>query len=103
MPLLDAINARHAVRQYLETPIETEKTDKINYCIAQCNHDGGVHLQMVTDDPSAFSHGLAKYGKFIGVRNYIAVVATKGNDGDEKAGYYGEKVVLLMQALGLNS
>lgn len=103
MSPLEAIKARHAVRQYLETPIEAEKTDKINDCITQCNREGGVHLQMVTNDPSAFSSGLAKYGKFIGVSNYIAVVATKGNDGDEKAGYYGEKVVLLMQTLGLNS
>ena len=43
------------------------------------------------------------YGKFTNVHNYIAIVAPKGNNGSELAGYYGERVVLHAQTLGLNT
>ena len=46
---------------------------------------------------------MAHYGKFAGVHNYIALVGPKGADLDEKSGYYGEKLVLLAQSLGLNT
>lgn len=46
---------------------------------------------------------MAHYGKFDGVENYIALVGKKGADLDEKAGYYGERLVLKAQELGMNS
>ena len=46
---------------------------------------------------------MAHYGKFSGVRNYIALIGPKGPDLDEKCGYYGERIVLEAQRLGLNS
>lgn len=46
---------------------------------------------------------MAKYGKFSGVRNYIACVGPASPDLDEKVGYYGEYLVLLAQSLGLNT
>ena len=105
MTELEAIQARHSVRQYLDKPIEAEKIEAIQKCIDLCNREGGVHLQLVTDEPKAFRKGVdwPKYGKFGNVSNYIAVVAHKGNGGDEVAGYYGERVVLLLQTIGLNS
>lgn len=105
MTELEAIKARHSVRQYLDKPIEAEKIEAIQSCIDRCNREGGVHLQLVTNEPRAFRKGVdwPKYGKFGNVSNYIAVVAPKGRNGDLTAGYYGEKVVLLVQTLGLNS
>ena len=44
---------------------------------------------------------MAKYGKFSGISNYIAVVGKKGDD--VNVGYYGEKVVIRAQMLGLNT
>ncbi len=38
----------------------------------------------------------AHYGKFENVKNYIAVVGKKSADLSEKAGYYGEKLVLVI-------
>lgn len=35
---------------------------------------------------------MAHYGKFENVKNYIAIVGSKKDQ--EKAGYYGEKIVL---------
>ena len=101
MTLQEAIVARHSVRQYQEKPIEADIVDRLNEEIALCNREGRLHIQLVTGEPKAFSTGMAKYGKFSGVSNYLAMVAPKGSD--EAIGYYGERLVLLAQTLGLNS
>ena len=97
----ESIVARHAVRQYIEKPIEAEKIEELKALIEECNQEGGTHIQLVTNEPKAFAGGMAKYGKFSGVSNYIAVVGKKGDD--TNTGYYGEKVVIRAQMLGLNS
>jgi nitroreductase len=101
MNLQEAIVARHSVRQYMEKPIEAEKIEELKALIEECNREGGTHLQLVTDEPKAFAGGMAKYGKFSGISNYIAVVGKKG--ADTLLGYYGEKVVIRAQMLGLNT
>lgn len=105
MTLQEAIIARHSVRQYLEKPIEKEKIEAIQECIGLCNREGGLHFQLVTNEHKAFRNSIdwANYGKFENVSNYIAIVAPKGDSGTVTAGYYGEKVVLLIQTLGLNT
>lgn len=103
MTLLEAIAARHSVRQYQAKPIEAEKIQKIQSLIDECNREYGLHIQLVTNEPTAFASGLAKYGKFQNVSNYLVMVAPKGKDYDERIGYCGEQIVLLMQTLGLNS
>lgn len=101
MNLQEAIVARHSVRQYMGKPIEAEKIEELKALIDECNREGGTHLQLVTDEPKAFAGGMAKYGKFSGISNYIAVVGKKG--ADTLLGYYGEKVVIRAQMLGLNT
>ena len=46
---------------------------------------------------------MAHYGKFSGVKNYIALVGKKNEKLDELCGYYGERLVLKAQQLGLNT
>ena len=101
MNLQEAIVARHSVRQYMEKPIEAEKIEELKALIDECNREGGTHLHLVTDEPKAFAGGMAKYGKFSGISNYIAVVGKKG--ADTLLGYYGEKVVIRAQMLGLST
>ena len=101
MTLQEAIVARHSVRQYKNQAIEADKVEQLRAAIDEANRTTGLHLQLVTDEPEAFAHGLAKYGKFSGVSNYIVLVCRKGLD--EQLGYHGERVVLLAQTLGLNS
>lgn len=101
MTLHEAIIARHSVRQYIEKPLEAEIIERLNEEIALCNQEGKLHIQLVTNEPKAFGGGMAKYGKFSGVSNYLAMVGPKG--ADEAIGYYGERLVLLAQTLGLNS
>ena len=101
MTLQEAIVTRHSVRQYQEKPIEATVIDRLNEEIARCNKEGGLHIQLVLDEPKAFTGGMVKYGRFVGVRNYLAMVGPKG--ADEAIGYYGQHLVLLAQTLGLNS
>ena len=103
MDLMQAMQDRHSVRAYTRQPIEGEvKRDLLSF-IEQCNRDSGLHLQLVLDEPRAFDGFMAHYGKFSGVRNYIVLAGKKGADLGEKCGYYGEKVVLHAQTLGLNT
>ena len=81
MTELEAIKARHSVRQYLDKPIEAEKIEAIQACIDRCNREGGVHIQLIANEPKAFASLMAKYGKFQNVSNYVALVAPKGKPG----------------------
>ena len=101
MTIQEAIVARHSVRQYQEKAIEATVVGHLDEEIALCNQEGGLHIQLVLDEPQAFTGGMVKYGSFKGVRNYLAMVGPNG--ADEKVGYYGERLVLLAQTLGLNS
>ncbi|MDR1928080.1 MAG: nitroreductase [Oscillospiraceae bacterium] len=103
MTIGDAMKARHSVRQYTSQPIEREKIDALNACIAACNADSGLHIQLITNEPQAFSNFLAHYGSFKNVTNYIALIGKKGDGLDGKIGYYGERVALNAQQLGLNT
>lgn len=103
MELWEAMEQRHSVRAYQDRPIAGEVKEELEAWIAQCNREGGLHMQLILDEPRAFSGGMARYGKFSGVRNYIAVVGPKGPGLEEACGYYGEKVVLKAQQLGLNT
>lgn len=101
MTLQEAIVARHSVRQYQEKAIETAVVGRLNDEIALCNREGGLHIQLVLNEPQAFNGGMVKYGNFRGVHNYLAMVGPKG--ADEAIGYYGERIVLTAQTIGLNS
>lgn len=103
MTIQEAMKARHSVRSYLDKPIEKEKIAVLEMEIAACNQESGLHIQLVTEEPKAFDSFMAHYGKFSGVKNYIAMIGPKGDDLDEKLGYYGERLVLLAQTLGLNT
>ena len=97
----EAIRERHSVRSYEDRAIDEDKIEVLEKEIAECNRLGGLDIQLMTDEPRAFDSFMAHYGKFSGVRNYIAMVGKKGED--ERIGYYGERLVLLAQTLGLNT
>lgn len=103
MDIMEAMKQRHSVRQYLNKPIEKEILSVLKEEINICNKESGLHIQLVTDEPKAFDSFMAHYGKFSGVTNYIVLVGKKSDDLDEKCGYFGERVVLKAQQLGLNT
>lgn len=103
MNLTEAMKERHSVRQYIDRPLNAEVVSALRDEIDACNQVSGLHIQLVMDEPKAFDSFMAHYGKFSGVKNYIAMVGEKDSALDEKCGYYGERLVLKAQQLGLNT
>ena len=54
MTLLEAIPARHSVRAYTDRPIPPEAAEQLRAELQAGNQAGGLHMQLVTDDPAAF-------------------------------------------------
>lgn len=103
MDLLEAMEQRHSVRAYDPRPIESDKLAAMQAAVEACNQESGLHLQLVVNEPKAFDSAMSHYGSFSGVTNYIAVVGKKGGDLEEQCGYYGERLVLEAQRVGLNT
>lgn len=103
MTLQEAIKIRHSVRRYIDKPIPTEIIEHLNTEIVECNREGSLNIQLLTEEPAAFKGFLANYGLLHGVHNYIAMVGPESPDTDERVGWYGERLVLLAQTLGLNT
>ena len=103
MELMEAMRQRHSVRQYEARPIAEDVAAALQQEIDACNREGGLHIQLVRNEPKAFDSFMAHYGKFSGVTDYIALVGPKSGKLDELCGYYGERLVLRAQQLGLNS
>lgn len=103
MENIDIIKARHSVRSYESKKIEDEKREILDSLILDINKNNGLDIQIFYDEPMCFDSRMAHYGKFNGVENYIALVGAKSDDLEEKLGYYGEKLVLKAQELGLNT
>ena len=103
MDALEIMKARHSVRQYSGKKIESRTREILTALASECNKESGLNIQIIFDEPKCFDSMMAHYGKFSGVENYIALVGKKDAGLDEKAGYYGEKLVLKAQELGLNT
>lgn len=91
------------MRQYTDQAIEPEKRAVLDALTQEINRKAGLSVQIIYDDPKCFDSFMAHYGKFAGVRNYIALVGKKAPGLDETLGYYGEELVLKAQELGLNT
>lgn len=103
MEILEIMQQRHSVRQYTDRAIEPEKRAVLDALTQEINRKAGLSVQIIYDDPKCFDSFMAHYGKFAGVRNYIALVGKKAPGLDETLGYYGEELVLKAQELGLNT
>ena len=103
MEILEIMQQRHSVRQYTDQAIESEKRAVLDALTQKINRKAGLSVQIVYDDAKCFDSFMAHYGKFTGVRNYIALIGKKSLKLDETLGYYGEELVLKAQELGLNT
>lgn len=101
MDILELMKERHSVRQYKDQPIEAPKRAQIDSLISEVNAESGLSIQAFYNEPKCFDSFMAHYGKFSNVTDYIAIAGKKTEQ--EKAGYYGEKIVLKCQELGLNT
>lgn len=101
MGILEIMKDRHSVRQYKNRAIEEARRAELNAYIEAVNKESNLSIQIFYDEPKCFDSFMAHYGKFVNVTNYIAIVGNKNDQ--EKAGYYGEKIVLKCQEMGLNT
>ncbi len=92
MDTLEIMKKRHSVRQYMNRAVELSRREEINSLIKDVNVESKLSIQAFYDEPKCFDSFMAHYGKFENVKNYIAIVGNKNDQ--EKAGYYGEKIVL---------
>ena len=98
---MELMRARHSVREFTSKPLDKKTVNTLNEEIALCNKESGLNIQLITEEPEAFQAGKPSYGRFRGCKNYLTMVGPKGKD--EAIGYYGERIVLKAQELGVNS
>ena len=103
MTELEAIEARHSVRQYKDIPVPEDVRAQLKAFTDEVNAESGLNIQVRFDEPEGFDSRLAHYGKFTNVNNYILLAGKKTEDFEFRCGYYGEKIVLRAQQLGLNT
>ena len=103
MSEIDAIKERHSVRNYEAKKIEADKVEKIRAKIEELNKEGNLHLQFLEDAGKTYNK---LFNKVAGLGSAPSVIACVGIDDEtleQRVGYYGEKLVLFIQELGLNT
>lgn len=103
MSEIDAIKERHSVRNYEAKRIEADKVEKIRAKIEELNKEGNLHLQFMEDAGKTYNK---LFNKVAGLGSAPSVIACVGIDDEtleQRVGYYGEKLVLFIQELGLNT
>lgn len=98
---LEAIHARHSVREYTNRPIEGEVLANLQEVIDACAKEGNLNIQLVQSNPETFDL-VARFGLIHGCTTCIAFAAKKKTQ-DEAIGYWGQRIVLEAQKLGLNT
>ncbi len=102
MTIIEAIRNRHSVRQFIEKNIDNEILSALEAEVSDCNAESGLNIRLVANDPETFNGLLAKVN-FSGAKNFFVLAGKESESLEEKAGYYGERLVLKAQQLGLNS
>ncbi|MCD8295410.1 MAG: nitroreductase [Clostridia bacterium] len=97
MTIQEAMQERHSVRSYQDRPIPDEIISALQAETDACNAESGLHIQLVTNEKEAYK------GKFDYCSAYIALVGKKTDDFSDLCGYYGERIAIAAQMLGLNS
>ncbi len=99
----EAILERHSVRNFQDRKIAEDTVKRIEEKIRELNERSGLHLQLVADAGNTYDRFM---NKAMGLRTVPSVIACVGKEEEgleKKIGYYGEKLVLYLQTLGLNS
>ena len=99
----EAILQRHSVRKYEDKKIEPEKVKLIEEKIAELNAEGNLNLQFMEDAGKAFKGIILSAMGLGSAPSAIACAGEVSEDLEERVGYYGEKLVLYLQTLGLNT
>lgn len=106
MITVETIRERHSVREYDGKPLSRAEFDALGAVVEECARESGLGIQLVGDNPEVFNV-IARFGLIRGCRTHVAFVVdgVKAGDGvaDEAIGYWGQKIVLAAQGMGLNT
>lgn len=102
---IELIESRHSVRSFKDIPLTTELKDKLRSETTYINtHEAGLNFQPVFDDSGPFEGFRRSYGMFKNVSNYLAcIIDPTFPHAFERAGFYAEQFVMVLQNLGLGS
>lgn len=104
MTILEAMDERRSRRLYSSQPIEPAVVTRLLEFIEAYNAESGMSIRFVEDGSAAFSSFRKSYGLFSGVRSLLVLAGPEQEPHlKEKAGYYGEKLVLQATMLGLGT
>lgn len=101
MSAIDTIRARHSVREYLDKPLSGVQLAGLRRAVVEAEQKSGLDIQLVTDNPEVFQV-VARFGLVRGATASV-VFCSEGKDADEAIGYWGQRIVLTAQELGLNT
>lgn len=106
MITVETIRERHSVREYDGKPLSRAEFDALGAVVRECTRESGLDIQLVGDNPEAFNV-IARFGLIRGCRTHVAFVVDDAKAGDvgedEAIGYWGQKIVLAAQDMGLNT
>lgn len=106
MITVETIRERHSVREYDGKPLSRAEFDALGAVVEEFVRESGLDIQLVGDNPEVFNV-IARFGLIRGCRTHIAFVVddgkARGVAADEAIGYWGQKIVLAAQDMGLNT
>ena len=99
-----AIETRISRRTYLDQLMPEEKSRQIQSAIDAANQVSGLSMTLIPEGAAVFGSMRKSYGLFTNVRQLIVLKGPKSDPNlKEKAGYYGEAIVLLATLLDLGT
>ncbi len=99
----EAAAQRHSVRKYRDEPLSAEHEAALRAAVEEVNREGRMHCVLVTGEPKAFGTLPLKAIGFSKASNYIAMIGAEDGTLNERMGYYGERLVLFAQSMGLRT
>ena len=101
--IMELMRARRSVRTFTDREVPPAVREELDAYAEALNREGGLTIRLFYDEPDCYNSFMAHYGKIVNCRNYIVMGGKKAPDLEERCGYYGEKLVLKAQELGLNT
>ena len=103
MDIIEAIEKRISCRAYTTQQPDAETIGKLEREIAAINDEAGMHFQLYgpREDGTAINMALNMFAA--NPPYYAALVARKDPLEEEKLGFYGERLVLKAETLGLST
>ncbi len=99
--LIDAVDVRVTTRKFDDDFIDENFARQLRSRIDAFNLLSGLHIQLAENKPSVFEEANAS-GHYTNAAHFIALVGPKDDDeSKEKAGFYGERIVLDATLTGL--